>query len=183
MAVESGLIDVLMFPVNLYQHHGDPARTALLEICVAREVGVVAMKPYHGDRLLTTEERPTGITPMQCLHYVLSQPVDTAVPGARNAAEMGEALRYLDASIEEKRFTPLHEELKDRLRGQCVNCRHCLPCPQEINIPGVIYNLEYVEFYSGSRISKQYNRELYARRPAKASDCTECEVCLEHLPI
>jgi len=183
MAVESGLIDVLMFPVNLYQHHGDSARAALLGTCAAREVGVVAMKPYHGGRLLTTEGRPTGITPVQCLHYVLSQPVDTAVPGARNAAQMRQALRYLEASDEEKQFAPLHEELTEQLRGQCVNCMHCLPCPQEINIPLVIYNLEYVEFYSGSQFSEQYNREIYASLPVKASECIECEVCLERCPF
>lgn len=50
------------------------------------------MKPYLGGRLLKTEGRPTGITPVQCLHYVLSQPVTTIVPGARNISEMSEAL-------------------------------------------------------------------------------------------
>jgi predicted aldo/keto reductase-like oxidoreductase len=179
MAVESGLIDVLMFPVNLYQHPTNPARAALLETCAAHQVGVVAMKPYHGGRLLRTEGRPTGITPVQCLHYILSQGVSTIVPGARDASEMGEALGYLQASHEEKQFTALHKDLQDRLRGQCVDCKHCLPCPQAINIPLVIYNLDYVEFYSGSGFSKQYNRDIYASLPAKASDCIECEECLE----
>ena len=183
MAVESGLIDVLMFPVNLYQHHGDPERAALLEACAERGVGVVAMKPYYGGRLLTTEGRPTGITSAQCLHYVLSQPVVTAVPGARNADQMRQTLGYLEASSEERQFAPLHDELVERLRGQCVGCKHCLPCPQEIDIPIVILNLEYVEFYSGSRWSEQFNREIYARRTAKASDCVECGVCLERCPF
>jgi len=182
-AIESGLIDVLMFPVNLYQHYGDQERMALLETCTEHQVGVVGMKPYYGGRLLTTEGHPTGITPAQCLHYVLSQPVVTTVPGARNADQMRQTLGYVEASTEERQFAPLHDELTERLRGQCVGCLHCLPCPQEIHIPGVILNLEYVEFYSGSRWSEQFNRELYARRPAKASDCIECEVCLERCPF
>lgn len=183
MAVESGMIDVLMFPVNLYEHYEDPERAALLETCAAHEVGVVAMKPYYGGRLLTTVGRPTGITPAQCLYYVLSQSVATAVPGARNVDEMREALRYVDASVEEKRSTPLHEELKDWLRGQCVRCKHCLPCPQDIPIPDIIYCLDYVEFYSGSCASQQFNRELYASLPVKASECIECEECLERCPF
>jgi predicted aldo/keto reductase-like oxidoreductase len=183
MAVESGLVDVLMFPVNLYQHPGDPGRAALLETCAAHEVGAIAMKPYYGGRLVATESRPTGITPVQCLHYVLSQPVAAAVPGPRNADQMHQALRYLEASDEEKQFALLHDELTERLRGQCVWCKHCLPCPQEIDIPFVIYCLEYVEFYSGTRASEQYNRELYASLPAKASECIECEVCLERCPF
>ena len=179
MAVESGLIDVLMFPVNLYQHPGDPARAALLKACAKQKVGVVAMKPYHGGRLLRTEGNPTGITPVQCLHYVLSQPVDTIVPGARNISEMSEALGYLHASHEEKQFASLHDDLKDRLRGQCVDCKHCLPCPQAIDIPFVINILDYVEFYGGSRVFTQKNWQTYASLPVKASECIECDVCLE----
>jgi len=183
MAVESGLIDVLMFPINIYQHPGDPARAALLDTCAKQKVGVVAMKPYHGGRLLRTEGHPTGITSVQCLHYVLSQPVATIVPGARNISEMGEALGYLHASDEEKQFASLHEDLKDRLRGQCVDCKHCLPCPQEINIPLVINNLDYFEFYGGSRVFTQNSWETYGSLPAKASECIECEVCLERCPF
>ena len=183
MAVGSGLIDVLMFPVNLYQHPEDPARAALLETCAEHGVGVVAMKPYYGGRLLTAVGRPTGITPAQCLHYVLSQPIATAVPGARNVDEMRQALHYVDAPAEEKQSTPLHEELKGWLRGQCVWCKHCLPCPQDIPIPNVVHYTDYIEFYSGSRASQQLNREFYASLPAKGSDCIECEVCLERCPF
>ena len=183
MAVESDLIDVLMFPINLYQQYSNPERMLLLDTCAEHKVGVVAMKPYYGGRLLTTEGRPTGITPAQCLHYVLSQPVVTAVPGVRNADEMCQTLGYLKASREEKRYVLQHDKLTEQLHGQCVGCKHCMPCPQDIDIPGVITNLEYVEFYSGSRWSDQYNRELYIRRPAKGSDCIECEVCVERCPF
>jgi predicted aldo/keto reductase-like oxidoreductase len=183
MAAESGLVDVLMFPVNLYQHHEDPARATLLDTCAEYQVGVAAMKPFYGGRLLTAVGRPTGITPAQCLHYVLSQPVTTAVPGARNVEETRQALRYVDAPVEEKRSTPLPDELRDWLGGQCVWCEHCLPCPQDIRIPKVIYCLDYVEFYSGTRASEEYNRELYAALPVKASECIDCGVCLERCPF
>ena len=43
--------------------------------------------------------------------------------------------------------------------------------------------VNYVEFYSGSRVSEQLNRKIYARLSAKASDCSECEVCLERCPF
>ncbi len=71
-----------MFPVNLYQHHGDQERVALLESCAEQQVGVVAMKPYYGGVLLRGEGRPTGITPAQCLHYVFTQPVVVALRSA-----------------------------------------------------------------------------------------------------
>ena len=55
MAVESGSVDVLMFPVSLYQHDADPERETLLRCCVEHQVGVVAMKPYYGGALLSSE--------------------------------------------------------------------------------------------------------------------------------
>ncbi len=183
MAAESGLIDVLMFPVNLYQHHGHPERAALLDTCAERGVGVVAMKPYHGGRLVASEGLPTGLTPVQCLHYVLSQPVATTVPGACNADELRQALRYLEALPEEKQVTPDQAELAERLRGQCVGCKHCLPCPEGIDIPDVINCLEYVEFYGHGPYHEEDNRQWYASMSAKGSDCIECEVCLERCPF
>jgi predicted aldo/keto reductase-like oxidoreductase len=182
-AVRSGLIDVLMLPVNLYQYPRRPRNLALLEAAHEAKLGVVAMKPYMGGRLLMSNGRKTGITPTQCLHYVLSQPVHTAIPGARNATEMAEAVAYADATPREREFGAVGDELQASLKGQCLQCGHCLPCPQEINIPSVILNLEYVEYYSGSEFSETFNRGLYAKRPAKASDCTECEVCLERCPF
>ena len=183
MAAESGLIDVLMFPLNLYQHPGNQERAALLETCTEHQVGVVAMKPYHGGRLLAIEGRPSGITPAQCLYYVLSQSIATAVPGARNADEMRQALSYVDASAEERQFTALQDELVGRLRGQCVSCEHCLPCPQDISIPEVIHHLEVVEYYGHGPFHEQSNREAYANLQAKASDCSECAVCLDRCPF
>ena len=53
-AVESGDIDVLMFPISL-ANHAMPHRNDLFEVCAAREVGLVAMKPYAGGNLLSDE--------------------------------------------------------------------------------------------------------------------------------
>jgi predicted aldo/keto reductase-like oxidoreductase len=182
-AVESGLIDVLMFPVNLYVHHEEPECRVLLEVCSRQDVGVVAMKPYYGGRLLHGQGRRTGISPVQCLHYVLSQPVATVVPGVRNAQEFQQALDYVQASGAEKTYVPLHEELTRRLRGQCVLCRHCLPCPEEISIPDVIHCLDYVEQYGHGPGHESTNRQRYASMPSRASACTECGTCMERCPF
>ncbi len=182
-AMESGLIDVLMFPVNLYQHREDTDSQVLLEAAEELGVGVVAMKPYYGGRLLHSEGRPTGISPVQCLHYVLSQPVATVVPGPRNAQEFRQALDYVEASEQEKTYAPLHKELTERLRGQCVLCKHCLPCPQEILIPEVIRCLDYVEHFGHGPGHDSTNRQRYADMTARGSDCTECGVCVERCPF
>ena len=182
-AVESGSIDVLMFPVNLYQHDGDEESAALLERCVELNVGVVAMKPYYGGKLIQSQGRPTKITPIQCLHYVLCQPVAVALPGPKTVEELRAAFDYESATPEQKQYETLSDDLQEELQGQCVQCRHCLPCPVDISIPGVILHVDYVDYYSGTRMSEALNRRAYAGRPVRASACTECGVCEERCPF
>ena len=155
----------------------------LLEKCEERGVGVVAMKPFYGGRLLSNLGESTGITPVQCLSYVLSQPVATTVPGFRNAEEMRQALTYLEASDEEKHYSDLHDEMKQRLRGQCVRCGHCLPCPQEIKIPAVITWLEYLAYYAHGPEREHVPRRQYESMKVKASECIECRECMERCPF
>ena len=97
-AVESGLLDVLMFSVNPcydlqpagencedlwneenYKDHlvnMDPAREALYESCSRMGVGITVMKAFGGGDLLSDTLSPAGkaLTPYQCIHYALTRP-------------------------------------------------------------------------------------------------------------
>jgi hypothetical protein len=176
-AVRSGLIDVLMFPVNLLDHD-DEAKQGLLRACAEEGVAVVAMKVYHGGRLFSANGRPTGITPAQCLDYVLSLPVATTVPGVKTAAEYRATLCYAAARVAERDHRPALAGLHDTLRGQCVYCHHCLPCPQGLEIGWLLYLLDQVQ---GAPTDDQ--RAWYNDYQAKASDCTECSLCLARCPF
>jgi predicted aldo/keto reductase-like oxidoreductase len=176
-AVNSGLLDVLMFPVNMIGHDDEKA-LALYQACQERNVGLVAMKPYHGGTLFTVNGKPSGITPQQCLEYVFSLPVSTAVPGPKNAQEWRATLHYLEASDAEKEYCPVLGDLRDRLAGQCVYCHHCLPCPQEIEIGWVIWHVDQTLGRDIDQI-----REWYSGFPVKASACSECGVCIERCPF
>ena len=199
-AVESGYIDVLMFPVSLASH-AVPGRQALQDACVAHNVGLVAMKPYAGGNLLREEhiiytnpyqmgrtqmtgaptrfEKTVTLTPAQCLSYVLSQVgVSTTVPGCKNLNELAEALAYWHASEEEKDFSAVLPAFKDSASGQCVYCNHCLPCPMEIDIGKTLSLLD--EAQRQSSIAAQAD---YDTLPVKASDCVECGDCMERCPF
>jgi predicted aldo/keto reductase-like oxidoreductase len=176
-AVHSGLIDVLMFPINLLGH-SDEEVSALYQVCVDQNVGLVAMKPYHGGTLLFANGRSSGITPAQCLAYVLSRPVSTTVPGAKNVEELRATLHYLEATDEEKDYHSAIANIHDYLEGQCVYCHHCLPCPQEIEVGWIIW---YVDQARGG-ISDQL-RSWYSGFPVKASACIECGDCVERCPF
>ena len=58
-AVRSGLIDVLMFPVNMVGHD-DEASRAVRQACAEENVGLVAMKAYHGGTMLFANGKPRG---------------------------------------------------------------------------------------------------------------------------
>ncbi len=181
-AVESGLIDVLMQPVFIGQAR-DPnmagfdahAATELGHLCASRGVALVAMKTFGGGQLL---QRDKPLPAARCLHYTLSQPgVCTAALGIKTVAEWQGGLHYLDATDEEKDFTPSLQELQVPA-GTCVYCNHCLPCPVVIDIPAVNRLL-----VAGEHGVSPALREAYRALDARASTCVECGDCMERCPF
>ena len=97
-AIESGLVDLIMLPVSMF-NHAMSGRGNLLDLCARQKIGVVAMKPFGGGRLLNKRGKlrvpkyqtsgetfqvriSSEVTPVQCLSYVLAQPgVTIALPG------------------------------------------------------------------------------------------------------
>jgi predicted aldo/keto reductase-like oxidoreductase len=177
-AVRSGLIDVLMYGINLAEQ-GNVEAEALFRACVEHDVGLVAMKPYYGGALLNFDGRPTSITPAQCLAYTLSRPAATAIPGVKNAEELRATLHYLEACEEEKDWPAAIPLMHKGLAGHCVRCNHCLPCPADINIGQTIL---YVGISQWDGVTDLL-REWYAALPTPASACVECGVCMERCPF
>jgi predicted aldo/keto reductase-like oxidoreductase len=176
-AVSSGLLEVLMFPLNMLVHDDGPTQELILA-CVDHDVSLVAMKPYHGGTLFWANGQPTGITPAQCLEYVFSLPVATAVPGPKTLEEWQITLRTTQASGQEKDYHPVLGNLHELLAGQCTYCHHCLPCLEGIEIGWVIW---YVDHVPGGDLEQL--REWYSGFPVKASACTVCGLCLERCPF
>jgi predicted aldo/keto reductase-like oxidoreductase len=172
--VNSGLIDMLMCPVNLFRHSNDE-NTTLYQTCVERGVGLVAMKPYAGGQVFV---KAPPITPTQCLAYVLSRPVSTAVTGVKSIEELGAALHYGESSEEEKDYHPVLDNIQHYLVGDCVYCNHCLPCPQDINIGQMIHLADVAQYFPVDEALAEY-----ATLPVKASACSECGRCIERCPF
>jgi predicted aldo/keto reductase-like oxidoreductase len=155
-------------------------RLELYHTCAVRSVAIVAMKPYAAGRLFT-QGNPSGIilTPIQCLNYALSQPgVCTVAPGCKNADAMEAALSFLNATEEEKDYSVISQNPVWRLAGSCMYCNHCLPCPFGIDIGAVTRLLDTADYQITDEVVAEYTL-----LPAKASDCTECGICLENCPF
>ena len=203
-AVQGGHIDVLMFPVNpafdtlpeemlpgvslkeildrqapSAADEAVSARKTLYHVCAVQDVALVAMKPYAAGVLFRDNPSSIVLTPVQCLSYALAQPaVCTVVPGCKNVAEMQAALAFLDAADEEKDFSSIHRNPMWKLKGSCMYCNHCLPCPVGIDIGALTKLTDTAGLAMGGNVADDYES-----LPAKASACTECGVCMERCPF
>lgn len=168
-AVESGLVDVLMFSINpcydlqpaseevedLWKdenyerelHNIDPERELLYELCEQKGIGIDVMKVYAGGDLLSEANSPFGkaFTPVQCLEYALTRPgVASVMVGCRNCEEVQRAVDWCSATKEEKDYTSVMQGM-DRFswKGHCMYCGHCAPCVVGIDVASVnkYYNL------------------------------------------
>jgi predicted aldo/keto reductase-like oxidoreductase len=194
-AIDCGQVDVIMFPINLF-NHALPGRTEMLDLCMGREIGLVAMKPFGGGKLLTKRgtlrvpkyqtsgeafkiKIASEITPAQCLSYVLAQVgVSVALPGVKNEAELAAALQVLDTAEKERDYSGILADFGKYEEGVCVYCNHCLPCPVHIDIGAVNRLLDAAEWGVSSSLQMAYDALL-----ARASDCTECGACVKRCPF
>ena len=194
-AIESGQVDVLMFPINLTSN-AMPGRKELLSLCARQGVGLVAMKPFAGGKLLQQKgtirvaKYQTGgesfktritskISPVQCLSYLLAQGgVSLALPGVKDTAELAAALHTLEATDAERDFSAVITDFGKYLEGECVYCNHCLPCPVVIDI-GQINRLSDA---AQQGVSEELQMS-YDALSVKASACTECGACTERCPF
>ena len=199
-AVESGAIDVLMFPVNLASY-AVPGKPELMLACAEHDIGLVAMKVFGGGSLLRDKgtieiqdyqmgrQQMTGapshyakleqITPIQCIAYALDRPeLSTIVPGCKSITELDQALAYCEADAKARDYVHILPAFAEFATGECVYCNHCLPCPSRIDIGGMISLLEQAR-----REMTDNLRTAYGEMETDASDCIQCEQCSKRCPF
>jgi len=122
-AIKSGKFDMIMFPINL-ANHGLMERDEFLRVCSKNKIGLVAIKPFAGGKLLIRNQTtffakyqtgglsfkkkiPLDITPSQCIYYVKSFPeVSVVLMGVKNLEELNENLGYFTMQETELDYSP-----------------------------------------------------------------------------
>ena len=204
-AVNSGLIEVLMFSINpcydllppsedvetLWAEDSyekplfniDPQREKLYETCQKLGVGITVMKAFGGGDLLT-ENSPAGkaMTVSQCIHYALTRPAVAAVmSGVRTREELEASLYYERASEEEKDYAGVFAEFpKISWEGHCMYCGHCAPCPKNIDVAAVT---KFLNLAKAQGDIPETVREHYAELKAHGGDCIACGACEKRCPF
>ena len=205
-AVESGLIDVLMFSINpaydlerpetelneLFVFLGmdpqamtiDETRQRLYTACEASGVAITVMKALGAGTLLRAESSPFGraMTVPQCVRYALDRSgVRVVLIGCRSPEEVLEASRYDQADPEELDYsTVLTAPEGFRATGRCMYCNHCLPCPAGIDIGTVTKFLDMAE--QQKMVPDTVGQHYWALN-ATAEDCLNCGRCEQNCPF
>lgn len=205
-AVQSGLIDVLMFSVNpcydlqpanedcyaLWDGKNydrqlvnmDPEREALYETCSRLGVAITVMKAFGGGDLLDEELSPAGkaLTVNQCLHYALTRPgVAAVMSGAHTVDELEKCLEYITAADVEKDYVAAFAALpKISWEGHCMYCGHCAPCPQGIDVAAVT---KFLNLTKAQNSVPETVREHYAALRHHAGECVKCGACEKRCPF
>lgn len=204
-AVESGLVEVLMFSVNpcydllpgsedvdtlfsgdSYQKsllNMDPEREKLYETCQRLGIGITVMKVFGGGDLLS-ENSPAGkaLTASQCIHYALTRPAVAAVmAGAHSAEELRTSLEYESAGDAEKDYASVFATFpRISWKGHCMYCGHCAPCPKGIDVASVT---KFLNLARAQGSVPETVREHYASLPAAGGDCIACGSCEKRCPF
>lgn len=205
-AVESGLVEMILFSVNPafdllpptdnidnyfvdeYQDglNGiDPARAELYKLCEQNDVGITVMKGYAGGRLFDAERSPFGValTPIQCIHYCLTRPaVASVMVGYDTPEHVEQAVCYENASMEEKDYASVLAKAPRHTfgKGECTYCGHCRPCPAQIDIAMVnkYYDLALMQPQVPESV-----REHYLALERGADACVGCRSCESRCPF
>lgn len=198
-AVESGLVEMLLFSINLafdmnpttgdpdtyftvedYQVSLggiDPLQVELYKLCEQNDMGLTVMKPYAGGRLFDEKRSPFGValTPVQCIHYCLTRPaVAVVMAGYDTLGYVEQFVAYEASSDEEKDYASVlvHAPRHTFGQGECTYCGHCKPCPVNIGIAMVN---KYYDLASMRPEVPATVRAHYEALKHHADKCVGCE--------
>ena len=185
--VEKGFIDVAEVPYNF----ANPAFKPVLDLCVARDVGVLAMKPLGGGRLFkegVEKGAPETLdTLVNALSYALSHPSNPVlIPGIGSQAEMD---RYLEAIPRLRRLssderTRLAENAVDFGDDFCRACAYCTAvCPSDIPIEKILPLLDRARHVRTDGTYDQTLKNRFVELGVSPDACVECGKCIEACPF
>lgn len=205
-AVESGVVDVLMFSINpaydmesaetdiydLMEFKGmeksglivDPARQKLYSACEAAGVAITVMKPLGAGTLLKEESSPFGVamTVPQCIQYCLDRNgVKVVIVGCHTPQEVLEAVKHQQCSREERSYAHIFAAgASISMTGKCMYCNHCQPCPAHLDIAEVT---KFLDLATQQETVPDTVMEHYWALSATADDCLMCGRCEPNCPF
>jgi predicted aldo/keto reductase-like oxidoreductase len=191
------LIDTGEFTSMILQYNlVDTTNEVAIDHAYEKGLGVFVMGPVAGGRLLegaaTVREVLGGVAasaPDLALRFVLDNPHVTCAMSGMGSIEMVEE-NCATASREE----PLSDDERTRIRAMieenkrladlyCTNCKYCMPCSNDVDIPANFSLMNAYRVYGLEKWAKQtYSGMGKDNKKLPASECKECGECLDKCP-
>lgn len=174
------------------------------EVARRHKKPVIIMEPVKGGSLSTLPDsaanifraaRPDASLSSWAMRFAASlEGVLTVLSGMSNIEQMEDNLKTMAnfeplAAAEYQIIDQVNDALNAMPRVPCTSCQYCVEnegCPQEINIPGILGNINTYLVYN-SLASAKGGYGWSTMRGGKASACIECghceEVCPQHIKI
>lgn len=170
------------------------AGTKGLEYAASKGLAVVIMEPIAGGKLTLTP--PKAITDLWKTAEVEWSPAEWALRWVWNRPEVSVVLSGMStmtqvveniATANQAKvgnLSPAQLDLIGKIRQkykelgftQCTGCRYCMPCPEGVNIPEIISNLN--QYYINDRSEEIKNKYWEHITPeSQAKRCVRCGKC------
>ncbi len=168
-AIKTGQFDTVQAPINIVDRESEQE---LLPLAKELGLGVLGMKPICGGTL---------DNPVLGLKFCLNSIADVIFCGMKSVAEVEENLATVNS------FKPLTALEEDELLAEasqlgkqfCRRCEYCLPCPEGLIIPKILWLANYKHRYPEREI---WTEDEYVYLDKLATDCLECGECEEKCP-
>ncbi len=184
---ETRLFDGVTLGYNIFNHSN---RYAGIVSAHRNEMGVVVMNPLGGgmvpaaaDKLRFIQREVNETVVQAALRFVISHPeITTALAGMgtieqviENAA-VGDRISEPDSDLVES-VKKMYDDLGESF---CTDCKYCLPCPENINIPVILsaLNRHRVGMEKDARGFYNFFRKISKEKWVEPSLCTECGACV-----
>jgi len=177
------------------------AGAAGLAYAAGKDLGVVIMEPLRGGRLAGRipeavqalwDKAPAKRTPVEwALRFVWDDPgVSLLLSGMSDMQQVIDNIEFAERAeagpLTEEELAligQVREAYKSRTAVGCTECRYCMPCPENIDIPGVFSTVNSAALYGDLAADLElYEMFVGDGRWARASACVECGQCEEACP-
>ena len=166
--LEDGLFETIMVCLSFLE---PAAEEKVLPKARAKNVGVIAMKPFSGGVIEAPET---------ALKWVLSFPDILVLAGVEHKELIDQNWKVFqgDYGMMDSEKQKMEEIRKEFDKKFCRRCDYCQPCPAEIPIQFVLGVRSMVKRTGTAMMQTPMMRNMVE----KAANCTECGDCLERCP-